>query len=115
MVELLVQATGWDCLQVVVGCFCCWQRWEGWQLQRLEGLLRKDLALCVMEMVVSPESELWERAKVSLMGCSAGPQVLSFCSRSFVSPERDGIQQNRVWAFLCSAPLRVAAWDPLEG
>ena len=35
MVELLVQATGWDCLQVVVGCFCCWQRWEGWQLQRL--------------------------------------------------------------------------------
>ena len=88
MVELLVQATGWDCLQVVVGCFCCWQRWEGWQLQRLEELLRKDLALCVMEMVVSPESELWERAKVSLRGCSGDPQVLSFCSRSFVSPEQ---------------------------
>ena len=96
MVELLVQATGWDCLQVVVGCFCCWQHWEGWRLQKLEGLLRKDLALCVMEMVVSPGSELWERAKVSLRGYSAGPQVLSFCSRSFVSPEQFMMNWKRI-------------------
>ena len=64
-----------------------------------------------------PEIELWERVKAFLKGCSAGPQVPSFCWQSSGSPTElmaDQMEQRIIIVFyLCKARFnRFKVWFP---